>query len=102
MRYFYALSSNVAGGYRFDLQMKPTGVCLDVNKRYKALVDWSAETPLISFAETYEKLKYPYPQNEELCTYMNVSCWTILGLLENAFDSHEDIDVAFIDPDDAL
>lgn len=81
-------------GRVYQLQCKPEGHCLNVFKRYQVLADWSLDNPILAHYENTEKVDYSkffdYPRS--VYHYANLTCWDVIQFLENAFDSHGDIE----------
>lgn len=82
-------------GVMYPLQLKACGVALDVNKKYMAYVDWSADVPLLGYKENHTPLAKEIGtamlKSKEIHIYLNLTCWDILLLLEDAVLSHTEL-----------
>lgn len=81
-------------GRAYQLQLKPLKYCLSTTVRYRALVDWSLDVPILEYYEKTESIKYSnyfgYPR--PIFHYVNLTCWDLIKLLENTVDNHDDFE----------
>lgn len=92
MRFFYIVNNL---GDSYPIQCIPKGYCLSTTTRYRVLVDWSADNPVLSYAEKAGDIKYPYPVRDDLFVYMNLTCWDLILFIENVHDGHMAIEETY-------
>lgn len=81
-------------GRAYAIQCKPIKHCLSTASRYQVLVDWELDVPFLAYYKDSQRVEYSmffgYPRS--IYHYANLSCWDVLMFLENALDSHGDVE----------